>query len=106
MNLFELKIEDVAVQQMPLYFVSGKLSRTRNGQSRQNFLWKAAWDQRLASKSRDLSTRNLSNISKPRDKQTKGLWVGKQESDIAIKSSQRESKMMAWVLTAYDLLRN
>lgn len=62
MNLFELKIEDVAVQQMPLYFVSGKLRRTRNGQSRQDFLWKAVWDQRVASKSRDLSTRNLRNI--------------------------------------------
>lgn len=31
MNLFELKIEDVTVQQMSLYFVSGELRRTRNG---------------------------------------------------------------------------
>lgn len=39
MNLFKLKIEDVAVQQMALYFVSGKLRRTRqHGQSHQDFL--------------------------------------------------------------------
>lgn len=39
MNMFELEIEDVAVQQMALYFVSGKLRRSRqHGQSRQDFL--------------------------------------------------------------------
>lgn len=31
-------------------------------------------------------------MSKPGDKQTKGLWVGKQESDMAIKRVHRESQ--------------